>query len=459
MARWPKVSRSAGFRFALVHTGAFVLAVVVLGGLVEVAVRSALREQVRQRTEAELAALVDEFDHGGRVDLVVALNGRFAREGRNVDHAIIERNGSITVGDADLAGFVGSPNLEAQTISEIGGRPLPRTVIAAVRRLADGTTLVVADNLGSVSEVTAILNRAYLLAMILAIVLGLGLAFLLSKRLLARIDTVHHAAEGIIAGDLSRRIALNGSGDEFDRLAGTLNRMLDRIAGLIENLRQVTNDVAHDLRTPLTRLRQGLEAARRTDLARTAPEVIEHATTEIDEILAIFAALLRIAQIEAGARRAGFRRIDLSTILQTVGDAYEPAIEDDGRRLIRSAMPSALIEGDRELLEQLFANLIENVLQHTPSPSGLRIELVAEAAQVTASIVDEGPGIAAEDRDRVLRRFFRVDKSRASAGHGLGLALVSAIAELHSAALTLADAEPGLRVSLSFPLEAGRGSG
>lgn len=448
---WRKLVRSAGFRFALLYTVAFVLSVAVLGVLIEVAVSSALREQARARIDHEIGALTDEFAHGGRVDLEAALVGRFSRGGARLSYAVVAADGSVRIGNPDLAPLVGSIDFDARSIPWQGGPRVERT-IAASRGLDDGTTLVVSDDLRSIDEVSAILYRAFALAMAVAIVLGLSLGLVVSGRLLARVDAVTRTAEAIIAGDLGRRITPNGSGDDFDRLSRTLNRMLDRIAGLLENIRQVTNDVAHDLRTPLTRLRQGLLVHGKT--ASTVEEhraSIDRAVLEIDEILDIFTALLRIAQIEAGARRAGFGSVDLADVLRTVGEAFTPAVEDGGRRLTYASDEPAWIEGDRELLVQLFANLIENALRHTPVGATISLGMTCVGDHVMAVVADDGPGVDATERSKVLRRFYRVEKSRNQPGHGLGLPLVAAVAELHAAELLLTDNRPGLRVSVTFP--------
>lgn len=449
---WRKLVRSAGFRFALLYTIAFVLSAAALGVLVEIAVTSALRDQARQRIDHEVGALSDEFTHGGQVDLDAALNGRLARGGGRLSHAVVAADGHVRIGNPDLAPLAGSAGSDARPVSW-QGRLRTERAIAASRGLDDGTTLVVSDDLGSIDEVSAILHRAFAVATATSIVLGLGLGVVVSGRLLARVDAVTRTAEAIIAGDLGSRIASNGSGDDFDRLSRTLNRMLDWIAGLLENIRQVTNDVAHDLRTPLTRLRHGLLVNGRT--ASTVTEYrasIDRAVLEVDEILEIFTALLRIAQIEAGARRAGFRSVDLTDVLRTVGEAFAPAIEDGGRRLTYGCDGPIRIKGDWELLVQLFANLVENALRHTPVGSTIALQTACLGGCVVASVADDGPGIDEVERSKVLRRFYRVEKSRNQKGHGLGLPLVAAVAELHAAEFTLTDNGPGLRASVTFPI-------
>jgi signal transduction histidine kinase len=228
--------------------------------------------------------------------------------------------------------------------------------------------------------------------------------------------------------------------------------MLDRITGLMENLRQVSNDIAHDLRTPLTRLRQDLEEAQKRDLTATdLKRVIESAVGEADVLLETFSALLRIAQIEAGTRRSAFRPVDLSDVVRTVADAYAPAVEESGRALISEIADGVQVNGDRGLLSQLFVNLVENALHHTPPGTAITLRLGRGPAGVFAEVVDTGPGIPPDERAKVFRRFYRLERSRTTPGSGLGLSTVAAIAELHHAAIELVDNKPGLRVVIRFP--------
>jgi len=252
-------------------------------------------------------------------------------------------------------------------------------------------------------------------------------------------------------GNLSRRIALRGSGDEFDRLSTNLNEMLDRMQMLMDGLRQVSNDIAHDLRTPLTRLRQHLEGAHLR--ARTVAEyqlVVDKAIAETDEILGTFGALLRIAQIEAGTRRAAFTAVDLSGVLQTIVETYAAVAEDHEHDLASRIADGITVRGDRQLLTQMIANIVENALRHTPAGTRIELELAAASGPI-CTIRDNGPGIPEPERQRVFRRFYRLDSSRATPGSGLGLSLVAAIAELHRIAVEVGDNQPGLRVTLRFP--------
>jgi signal transduction histidine kinase len=282
-----------------------------------------------------------------------------------------------------------------------------------------------------------------------SIVLALVGGLIMSGRLMHRIETISMTSRSIIGEDLRQRLPVTRTGDELDHLADSINAMLDRIAALMNDLRQVTTDIAHDLRTPLTRLRQRLELAIRPGEDSAAARLtLENAVVEIDSILAIFSALLRIAQIESGNRRIGFKAVPLSELLGTIAELYRPMAEENGQILIESIEASLQVNGERELLMQLFANLIENALRHTPRGSTISIvaRRIDRGAQI--SVIDNGHGIPENLRGKVLQRFFRLESSRTTVGNGLGLSLASAIVKVHDATLELADAAPGLRATV-----------
>ena len=274
---------------------------------------------------------------------------------------------------------------------------------------------------------------------------------LLRVQLMRRVDAITHTCEGIIAGRFNERIPISSRGDELERLSVAINEMLNRISALLDNLRQVSSDVAHDLRTPLTRLRNRLEAARggavtTVDYAAAVARAID----DTDQVLAMFSALLRISQIEAGTRVATFAQLSLSNLLENAVDMYRPVAEDHQHVLSASIQPEVRIRGDAELLTQLFSNLIENAINHTPLHTHIRVALQSSEDAVVASVSDDGPGIPAHEHTKVLRRFYRLSGGRSTSGHGLGLALVAAIANLHQATLRMTDAKPGLCVSANF---------
>jgi NodT family efflux transporter outer membrane factor (OMF) lipoprotein len=325
-------------------------------------------------------------------------------------------------------------------------------------RVSDGSYLFVGLSTLQLHEMEELVVHAFLWGLAVVILLSLGSGAAMSLSFLRRLEAVSRTSRDIIAGDLQRRIAERGTGDEFDHLAASLNAMLDRIQGLMEGLRQVTNDIAHDMRTPLTRLRQRLELAQRRGTSDPAAAVlIEQTLHDIDATLETFGALLRIAQIESGARKAGFMPLELSEVLRNVVEIYQSALEERGQLLEVRLDCGLNVNGDRELLTQLFANLLDNAIRHSPPGSRIAICARRDGGNVDVSVADDGPGIAAEFRERVLQRFFRLEGSRSTPGNGLGLSLAQSIARLHDAELVLSDRAPGLCVTLSLRSLSGPG--
>ena len=294
--------------------------------------------------------------------------------------------------------------------------------------------------------------RALIWIFAVALVLATLAGSLVSRRFLRRTDMIAQTCRAIMNGDLKTRIPVRGTQDELDRLSQTINAMLDRIAALMENVRQVTNDIAHDLRTPVTHLRHRLERARGQAAPADYDKALEAAILASDEILALFAALLRIAQIEGGARRAAFAPVDLAELLRQLRDMLGPVADDAGHELVLTAPGNAIVRGDRELLVQLFSNLIENAIVHTPDGTRIEIALQVENGAAAASISDNGPGVPPREHEKLFRRFYRQEASRTRPGYGLGLALVQAIAELHDAKLRVMPGARGFAVRIALPL-------
>ena len=359
----------------------------------------------------------------------------------------------------DANGIVRAGNLPALDPKEgIREWPLASTgqgsAFSAVRGRGislPGAYLFVGWSTHQLLEMEEMVVRSFAWGLAASIALALAGGLVMSGRLMHRIETVSQTSRDIIGEDLQKRLPVTRAGDELDHLAGSINAMLDRIEGLMNDLRQVTTDIAHDLRTPLTRLRQRLELANRaendTELARTT---LASAVAELDSILAIFSSLLRIAQMESGARRQGFKQVQLSDLLGTIGELYRPMADENGQVLIETIEPSLWVMGERELLMQLFANLIENALRHSPRGSTIEIRASRHERFTNVGVVDNGPGIPEALRDKVLQRFFRLESSRTTAGSGLGLSLASAIVKVHGATLELSDANPGLCATVRF---------
>jgi signal transduction histidine kinase len=326
-------------------------------------------------------------------------------------------------------------------------------VTAYGRTLPGGEFLLVGENRYRAEKTGEAILSSIAWGAAITILLAAAGGIVLGSRFLRRIEEINRTTRSIIDGNLAKRVPASGGGDEMDRLAVNLNAMLDRIQALMEGVKRVSDDIAHDLRTPLSRLRYRLEAARGRGGAE-GDAVIEQSIAELDAILETFSALLRISQIESGARRAAFSEVSLERIAATVSEAYAPVAEDHGQRLKTAVSGVAPILGDKELLTQLVANLIENSIRHSPGGAEITVGLSQEHGTPVLFVADTGPGIPAPERDKVFRRFYRLESSRTTAGNGLGLALVKVVADLHNASIELSDNGPGLRVAIRFPAPA-----
>ena len=448
--RLPRVLRTASFRLAALYVLLFTASAMVLGGVVFWTTRAALDDQAKARIQAEAASLRDEYQSGGLPRLIAAVESRSRGSGA-LDYVVQGADGER------LAGEIVPPGrhlgwLRTAT-SDQDDRNRPELVRALAVPLGGGIVLAAGDDFGRISEAEEAVLRAFAWAVGVTVLLGVGGGAWLSHSFLRRVDAIARTAEAIIGGDLARRVPVRGTGDDLDRLAATLNRMLDRIAALMESLRQVSNDIAHDLRTPLSRLCQRLDGARAG--ARSVAEferAVEGAVTDAEALLGTFAALLRIAQVEAGAQRAAFRQVDLSALAETVAEAFMPVAEDEDHALAAQVAPGIVVRGDQELLAQMLVNLVENALRHPPP--GSRVLIVAARTRgggALLAVEDDGPGVPEAERGRILQRFYRSEQSRTTPGSGLGLSLVAAVADLHGAALQVEDARPGLRVSVVLP--------
>ena len=436
--------RSTSLRLAVLYTAIFAASVVVLGVVTLFSTRHALSAQFDARIRAESAALVQEYRSEGLQGVVDAVHERDNTPG-SLDFGLQGPNG------AALAGRL------ATTPVTMGWSSLRRDHRESLRlysvALPDGYKLVVGDDEERVETLDGAVLRGFGLALLGVVILGAAGGYGLSRGVNRRIAAISGAAEAIIDGDLSRRVPVRSSDDDLDRLALTFNRMLDRISGLMESLKQVSNDIAHDMRTPLTRLRQKLEAG--LAAPQIGPEArdlaLESVLSDLDSILETFAALLRIAQIEGGARRAAFRPCELATLAQTVTEAFAPSAEDQHQSLSLVVETPAVVDGDAELLTQMLVNLVENALRHTGPNAAITVRVGRAGRAASLSVADDGPGVPEAERERLFDRFYRLERSRSTPGSGLGLALVAAVAKLHGAEISLASARPGLQVRVNFP--------
>ncbi len=439
-----RLFRSDSVRLATLYTTVFSLAVIVLGAVALLAARSALKHQLDARIQAEALALAQEYRTEGIKGVLDAVEERDRTPGA-LDYGLLGEDGR------PLAGRLSGVSRPGWATLRIPGHSDELRILSIT--MPGGRRLIVGESLQQVSVLDGVLVGAFGFAFLGVLVLGVASGFALSREVQRRFSEMSGAAQAIIDGDLGRRIPLRGAGDDLDALGATFNRMLDRISALMDSLRQVSNDIAHDLRTPLTRLKQRLEASLSAGGAEAQTMAIEAALADLGAILDTFAALLRIAQIEAGTRRAGFRSVDLSALVTTVAEAFGPSAEEGRRTLSAEPAASAVVDGDAELLTQALVNMVENALRHTPPGSHIRVGAGRDERGAFLIVRDDGPGAPADELPRLFDRFYRLERSRSTPGSGLGLALVAAVARLHDARAELRDAEPGLEVRIIFAQE------
>ncbi|MEG3145805.1 HAMP domain-containing sensor histidine kinase [Sphingomonas sp. RT2P30] len=429
--------------------------------MVERSVTQYATEVAHDNVVAEMAVLLEEDRDGGRVRLIQAIVRRekAVRE-HQIRYVLIAPDGHRVIGSlAPAAAESGWHSVTMPNRDASGDDGAPTLSLTAYgRRLGDHALLVVASDNSDLDELRARLESSAMAFGIAIALLALIGGLVVGTVFLRRLDRVNHAVELIMRGAMTERLPAIGMSSEFDQLTGNLNRMLERIERLMAGLRQVTTDIAHDLRTPLTRLRQRIEALRASAAAQPLAGEFDAILAETDAILAIFRALLRISELEAGSGKHRFAAFDLSEVTERVFRAYLPVAEDAEHQLVAKIDPGISILGDSELITQAITNLIENALSHTPPSSRVALALTAGARGATLGVADNGPGIPSPHHSNVLRRFYRLEASRQSPGAGLGLALVAAITDLHAAQLTLSDNHPGLRVEILFPANTSLGS-
>ncbi len=447
--------RSGAFRFAILIAAIFAIGTGVLLVEVEQSVNRYATEVASDSVAAELAVLQGEDRTAGRSELIrsITLREQAVRE-HQIRYLLVDSQAHPLAGSIPAAAArVGSYDLVLPAIDHADeGDGAAVSLMAVGVRLNDGAILVVGSDTSDLKDLRQTLGLS-------TIEFGIGISLLalmgglvVGTIFLRRLDRVNRAVGRIMLGSLSERLPAIGMSAEFDDLSTNLNLMLDRIEALMVGMRQVSTDIAHDLRTPLTRLRQRLEGMKE-GLSGPEPvteEQIEAAIAQTDSILAIFRALLRISSLEAGAGKQRFAEVDLSEMLDRVFHAYRPVAEDTHHVLSAAIEPAMKVRGDAELLTQAVTNLIENALVHTPTGSHIGLSVKQTEGGVVMTVADDGPGIPIDQRGKVLRRFYRLDASRQTPGAGLGLALVSAIAALHEAQLSLSDNCPGLRAEITF---------
>jgi len=452
-----RLLRSTGFRIALRYLLLLGVTLLALCGFVYWSTAELIERQAGATVEAEIRGLAEQYRNEGLVRLVEVIQERSGSSG--------DRQGVYLLTDWQLRPLAG--NLAAWPQQEPDGdgwirvrlqrqddlSAQPHSVLGRRFELAGAFHLFVGRDVEEHGLFRANLVEAFAWAFLPAMALGILGGVLIGRYSLRRVEAVRAAAADIVAGDLSRRVPVTGSGDEFDRLANTINEMLERIAALMGGMRLVTDSLAHDLRSPLGRARNAIEQALSREGGDSASyrQALEQTAAELQTILRTFEALIDIAQAEAGADRLPRESVDLSALATDLVEVYQPAAESAGLAMEAEIAPGVTVPGHRQLLAQAVANLLDNAVKFTPPGGRIALRLERQEREVVLSVADSGPGVPEAERQRVLQRFVRLDASRGTPGSGLGLSLVAAVAKLHGAQLEFADNAPGLAVTLSFP--------
>lgn len=446
-----------------------VCAVVLVLYMTSVAARFVVNE-TRSAISEEIEQLNGAYTRGGVRRLVIELDRRSRAPGANL-YLVADQTGRILSGNVlaiqpgvlENEGWTTRPFTYArygddQALVE-DHEKAPRA-IAQVISIQNGMRVLVGRDLGEPQKFRDVVRRALTIALLIMGFGGLLIWFFVGRRALARIDRMSAASARIMQGDLSGRLPVTAANDEFDRMSSSLNAMLARIETLNDGLREVSDSIAHDLKTPLTRLRNRAEAALTSRADGDDPAPLRAAITdmmdEADNLIKIFNALLLISRVEAGYSKAQMAEVSLTDIATDLQDLYEPLAEEAGASLTLADSDAVTVSGNRELIGQAITNVLDNALKYAAGEGGatvitMRVKRSADGRFGSIEISDNGPGIAEEDRERVLERFVRLDTSRSRPGSGLGLSLVGAIMHLHAGTIELSDANPGLLVTLSFP--------
>ena len=464
MTALTKLFRTTTFRLSLTYLALFSAAAIVAIAYIYWNTTVLLSRQLNQTIDAELKGLAEQYRAGGLEQLVRTVAERSATPGNSL-YLVADREGRRLAGNLSAV----SPELwnSLGPVEFVYRRPATggvenRLAFANVFRLPSGYRLIVGRDIEDRRELARMVRSAMLWGLGVMALFCIGGGYWVSRKLLARIDAVSATTRTIMEGDLTGRLPTNGSGDELDRLSESLNLMLARIEQLMAGLREVSDNIAHDLKTPLNRLRNRVEAALREPYGEPVyREALERTIEEADGLIKTFNALLSIARIEAGAGGENRETLDVSALLRDVAELYEPVAEERGLALKAETETPIFIRADRQLLGQAIANLIDNAIKYGTSEAAQcdagampEVEVSAKVKGSTAEIIvtDRGPGVPASDRERVLGRFVRLEASRSEPGSGLGLSLVAAVARLHGGTLRLEDNEPGLRVILALPM-------
>lgn len=450
MRRAENLLRSTPFRLALSFAALVIPAFLLSGGIVYQTMSANLNRRLDEAVRQTFSTIAATYGESDVEDLITAVNGHAGRNAGN-DQLI-----SLTGAQGEsLAGNLSAVDVPAGFSTVPEGTPgFPDTApYRAYSGKVGSTSLTVAQSYSETEELEHLLLASFAWAAVIVAGLAVAGGAFLASRVQRRLDAIGETMVAVSQGKLEARIPQLGRDDDIDTVSKRINAALDQLSSLVDGMKQVSSDIAHDLKTPLNRLHMILDGAvekagQRADVSADLAE----ARAESSQINETFDALLRIAQIEAGARKARFVRLDLAEIVASIAEIYADVAEDDGKTLVLAGSGGdGWVTGDRDLLTQLFANLVENAIRHTPPGTRIEVSVSRQAGGLAAMVVDDGPGIPKDEHDKVFQRLYRLDKSRSTPGTGLGLSLVKAIADLHGATISMRERSPGVAAVVIFP--------
>ncbi len=447
--RLASLRHRTAFRLALAFGILFIVTFVISGAVMYHMLRVGLARQIDVSLHGMNSVIVSTYAPNDMEDLVTALNSYAALQStRQGVYSLIDAQGQRVAGNFTAPRFPEGVSTVAATQLGIPGDVRYRI---QVTRLGE-YLLLIGKSFEDSDNLLRIVFVSLGWAAIMVIMTAIGGGFLLAGRAQRRLDFVANTMRDVSHGRLDARIPLQGTGDDIDRVSVQINGALERLSGLVEGMRQVSADMAHELKTPLNRLRLTLEEAiQGYENGADISDLLGEVKDESDQINATFEALLRISQIEAGERKQRFAPVDFAAVLSFVEEVYAGVAEDRNQFLTVRASTDATVTGDRELLVQLVVNLVENSIRHCPAATTIALALDERHGNVVLTVEDNGPGIPAAEHEKVFRRLYRLDKSRTTSGAGLGLSLVKAVTELHAGRITVGDNNPGLKVTVELP--------
>ena len=453
--------KSSAFRITLVYVVLFGLSVSIILGFVYWSTIIYTTNQTEASIDAELKVLSSAYERRGYPGLVTLLSDRVRiqrqRPGDSSVYLLVDEQFQTLVGNISSWPRIAQDRsdgwLEFKLDYNREGSEGEFTARARTFVIENRYNLLVGQGMRDLANLKELVGRALVWGLALTLILGIIGGFMMRQTLSSRLSAINQTARKIMHGDLRMRIDAKGSGDEFDELAINLNSMLDQIEGGMEGVRRVSDNIAHDLKTPLARLKNRVEELRFKVAGNLEQESsVDQIIHEADGLLATFNALLRIARIEYSEQRKGFRNVDINSIIYDIEELYEPLIEDKGQSLSVQLAESVEIWADRDMLFQAFANLLDNAIKYTPEKGTISIRTRKSSRLWTLEIADNGPGIPEDQHEKVVQRFYRLDQSRTTPGSGLGLALVFAVLKVHSMKLGFSDNKPGLKVEVAAEL-------